>query len=116
MQREILEEHPQADIRVYAVWFNVLFSDDRSEWSDSLLTDPRVTELWDDAQAVSRMFADREELNDEVFGPIAWDMFFLFGPEAVWDDVPSPVVSSGRTVIGKSRHLKSTIVPLLDGE
>lgn len=111
-----MEAYPEADIQVYAVWFDVLSGDDRSRWDGDLFTDPRVVEFWDDTQAVGRWFANQEPLNDEVIGPIAWDIFYLFGPDARWVDVPSPVVSLGRTVLASSGHLKATIRPLIEAE
>ena len=52
-----MDKYPDADIQVYAVWFDVLTGDDRSQWKSNLLNDPRVTEYWDDAQSVGRWFA-----------------------------------------------------------
>jgi len=42
VQREILEKNPNAKLKVYAVWFNMLASDDRSRWPQGLFSDPRV--------------------------------------------------------------------------
>lgn len=113
MQREILEKNPEAEVRVYAVWFDVLSSDDRSAWSPSLMSDSRVVHLWDEEKAVALWLPDQEEYRDLVRGPLAWDIYFLYGPEATWDRIPWPVVSSGSTIIGKSADLQRHILPLL---
>ena len=109
-----METYPEADILVYAVWFDVLSGDDRSRWNSDLLDDPRVIEYWDDAQSVGRWFASRDSLNGKVIGPVAWDMFYLFGPDAEWINTTSPLITSGRTSLGERRHLEATIRPLFE--
>ena len=47
-----------------------------------------------------------------IFGPLAWDIFFLYGPEAVWEDVPAPLISSGSTIIAKRDRLLKALSPL----
>jgi hypothetical protein len=43
----------------------------------------------------------------------AWDVYYLFGPDAAWTDVPGQIVSSGATIIGQSSALEDAITPLL---
>jgi hypothetical protein len=40
-------------------------------------------------------------------------VYYLFGPDAKWTDVPGPIESSGATIIGQSSALKDAIAPLL---
>jgi hypothetical protein len=47
VQSKLLEAHPHARLRVYAIWVNKLFGDDRNRWDAAGLTDPRVVHLWD---------------------------------------------------------------------
>ena len=47
MQSKLLEAHPHARLRVYAIWVNKLFGDARNRWDAAGLTDPRVVHLWD---------------------------------------------------------------------
>lgn len=61
MQKEILEEHPDSDLRVYVVWFNMLSGDSRSGWDQCVLSDPRATHLWDQKRLASRAFAGEVE-------------------------------------------------------
>ena len=77
------------------------------------MTDARVTHLWDGQRIVGRWFAQQEEYRRQVIGPIAWDIYFLYGPEADWDLIPSPLIDSGYTIIGKSRDLMKNILPFL---
>ena len=109
-----METYPEADILVYAVWFDVLSGDDRSRWNSDLLDDPRVIEYWDDTQTIGRWFANQDSLNQKVIGPVAWDIFYLFGPDAQWTSVPSPLISSGKTILGEREHLEATIRPLIE--
>ncbi len=48
-----------------------------------------------------------------IFGPLAWDIFFLYGPEAVWQDVPAPLITSGSTIIAKRERLRNGISQFL---
>ncbi len=94
---------------VYAVWFDVLLGDDRSAWNPNLLVDPRVIQYWDSDRTLGTWFPRQEVYKPMIFGPLAWDIFFLYGPEAVWEDVPAPLVTSGSTIIAKRDRLRSGI-------
>ena len=59
-----MDEHPEADLRVYAVWFNMIFGDDENQWDDSLLTDERVTEFWDEDRLLGLWFAEQEDFRE----------------------------------------------------
>ncbi len=108
-----MEKNPEADLRVYAVWFDVLLGDDRSEWNPELMPDPRVTHYWDSERAVADWIPKQKEYESITFGPFAWDQYFLYGPEAAWTDVPGPVVSSGRTVLGKRKRMEEALLSLI---
>ena len=110
MQREILESEPTGELGVYAVW--VPFSGGTSEAVDvsrRVLPDPRVSHFWDGDAVTSEWFAENV---DHSPAP-AWDVYYLFGPDATWTGVPAPIVSSGRTIIGQSSTLQDAITPLL---
>ncbi|MFQ5968508.1 MAG: hypothetical protein ACE5MI_13015 [Acidimicrobiia bacterium] len=109
MQQEILDANPEADLAVYAIWMPMLFSDARFRWDPGLLPDSRVVHFWDERRVTGQWFAQ------EVLGyrGIAWDIFFLYGPEAAWEATPEPLVSRGSTVIGRRDQLQTSILPLL---
>ncbi len=110
VQKEILEKHPDSDLQVYVVWFNMLSGDSRSGWDECVMSDPRATHLWDEKRLASRAFAG------EVEGAAApvWDVYLLYGPEAAWGDgLPRPI-SSGYTVYGAREELEKNIRPLLE--
>ena len=101
---------------MYVVWFDVLASDDRSAWDPSLLSDDRITHYWDTDRLLGTWLPRQEEYEDHVFGPLAWDVYFLYGADAYWDETPGPLVSSGSTVLSKSGRLEKDVKSLLDGD
>jgi hypothetical protein len=110
VQREILEADPDADLAVYAVWLPFLGgSRDAANLSRRVLPDRRVIHLWDESAITSDWFAKHVERSPAP----AWDVYYLYGPDARWSDLPGPLVSSGATIIGRSSALKTAIAPLL---
>ena len=59
------------------------------------MPDTRVMQFWDDGKLAGKIFADQEGF---MFGSIAYDIYYLYGPEAHWDFKPSLLVSSGYTI------------------
>ena len=111
MQREILDDNESADIRVYAVWLPFLgATKEATSVSRRVLPDPRAIHYWDGAAATSRWFAENV---DDLDAADAWDIYFLYGPDAEWTDVPGPPAATGRTIIGRSAELKDAITPML---
>jgi hypothetical protein len=113
VQEQILEQHPAAKLRVYAVWLPMLSTDARSEWSSDLIADARVTHLWDEERVAGRWFADAD-LGGLGSSGIVWDAFFLFGAEAAWEQTPAPLLRSGAPVVSTTDALAAGIRPLLD--
>ncbi len=109
MQQNILEQHPNSDLRVYVVWFDMLAGDRRSGWDGCVMSDPRATHLWDEKRLASRAFAGEVE---GMAAPV-WDAYLLYGPEATWGEGPSRPISSGYTVYGAREELERNILPLL---
>ena len=111
MQKKILDANAQADLKVYAVWFNMLQNDDHSKWPAKILTDPRVRHFWDDDQEVGAWYAKNVTGSDS--GDIQWDAYFLYGADAEWTVQPSGMVSWGRTIVATRSALQENIEPLL---
>lgn len=112
MQREILEADEAADVRVYAVWVPFLGGTrGAANLSQRVLSDPRVLHYWDDAALSSAWFAEKVEHSAAP----AWDVYYLYGPDATWSGVPGPLISSGGTIIGKSSAIEAATTPLLAG-
>jgi len=112
VQREILEKHPKAQIQVYAVWFNMLPSDSRETWPDAVLSDPRVTHFWDEERLVGKWFGQSDQLGKSAtLGGISWDIYFLYGPEARWEETPQPLRSYGRPIV--YTNIIEEVLPLI---
>ena len=99
-----------AELQIYAVWFNMLRSDDRSRWPADALADPRVEEYWDQERVVGQWFAQHLGF---AFGPIAWDAYYLFGPEATWEKEPTPLLDTGSTIISNSQRLRTNLADFI---
>jgi hypothetical protein len=113
VQTKILARYPDANLRVYAIWFNMFPGDARSKWRSDLLTDSRVTHWWDDEKVVGRWYQEhasslRSKLTKESDwnGEILWDAYILYSPNAHWNDVPNGVVHFGRTIVGAGETLR----------
>ena len=109
MQQDILEKNPSGNLRVYAVWFDMLAGDSRERWDGAWLTDPRVVHLWDERKVVGTSYANNLKRGP---GP-EWDVYFLYGPAARWDSERGPLTSWGGTVEGKLDQLQTELAPLL---
>jgi hypothetical protein len=110
VQREILDRYGATNLRVYAVWVPFLAGNQQAaDVSWRVLPDPRVVHYWDGAAATSDWFGQKV---DHSAAP-SWDVYYLYGADATWSDIPGPLVSSGGTIIGNTSELKDAIVPLL---
>ena len=49
-----------------------------------------------------------------MFGSIAYDIYYLYSPESRLDFEPSPLVSSGYTIMAKRDQLAKGIARLLE--
>lgn len=102
-------------LRVYAVWTPALPTDERSAWDAGLLDDGRVTSLWDRDLAVSTWAAETAGLGVEPLGPVVYDAFVLFAPDARWDSVPTGRLAAGLPILGESSKLATAIEQLVSG-
>jgi hypothetical protein len=115
VQKEILEARPQSDLRVYAIYFEMV-EDDRGAKSrvdpKTLLSDPRVTSFWDDGKIAGRWFDENvTKLGERQGDPnrIEWDSYVLFGPQAQWGEGPPDHVSWGRPLVQEAGRLRSDL-------
>ncbi|MCI0532185.1 MAG: hypothetical protein L0Y74_09600 [candidate division Zixibacteria bacterium] len=100
MQREILQKNPSSDLQVYAIWIPMLVSDQVSRGGSKKLNDPRVTHFWDGEKIAGKYFA--EQMGHP--GQVAWDVYFLYGISADWDNLGNPV-SVGAPVVEHQEEL-----------
>lgn len=74
------------------------------------MPDHRVIHFWDGDSQIGRWFAEEVE----GYRGIAWDVYYLFGPDATWDQIPSLVIGSGGTIYGEREVLKKQLNTLVD--
>ena len=104
VSENILRKHPNADLRVYAIWVPAFPGDTRASWSRELMPGDRVSHFWDEGSAVGHALGLGE------FGRLVYDVYAVFRPDARWGDDP---VAAGGTVIGQTDSLRSALEPLL---
>ena len=110
MHDEILARYPTARLKVLAVWFDMLPADSRQLLDTRVLADPRVTYYWDAGKVTGQWFSDHVTARKGI----TWDAYFLYGPGALWDQKPGPLVSSSQaSVIASTDRLTSAIQPYL---
>ena len=108
-----MEVHPDAEIEVYAIWFNMLPADSREGWPEKLLTDPRVIHYWDQDKVVGTWYG--ENVTENKQGHVEWDAYFLYREGSVWaEDGPTEMESWGRTIVGTRGQLQSDLESLIE--
>ena len=110
MQTQILAQYPSAPLRVYAVWLPMLGGDRREAWNGTNMPDARAMHFWDGDLELGQWFAKEVDGHDGV----AWDTYYLYGPEAVWETFPAPLLGSGRTIYAARQALKMQAGKLLE--
>ena len=79
------------------------------DWDGSTRPDSRVMHFWDSDFRIGQWFAK----NADGYDGVAWDIYYLFGPEATWETIPSPFAGSGITIYSECEQLQMQISPLL---
>ena len=121
MQTELLAKYPKADLRVYAVWFNMYPGDARAKWPPSLLTDARVIHRWDEGKLVGIWYGDRTAAMRSQLaagsswnGQILWDSYLLYGTDATWTNAPTGLIRWGRTIVAGREPLRQDFERLFE--
>ena len=111
MREEILSKNSNSDLVVYAVWFRMMPSDDRSSRPAAFTDEPRVVEFWDEPQMLGRWLALHPQFKDKglVDGGVMWDTFLLFGRESRWETEPSHLMSAGYTIVDERKRLEADL-------
>ena len=73
------------------------------------MPDARVTQFWDGEQAIGQWFAKAVD----GYKGVSWDMYYLYGPDAVWETIPAPLVDSGGTIYRERQVLERQVSILL---
>lgn len=107
-----MEKYPEANLKTYIVWFNMVATDTRGGWKPDLLSDKRAMHYWDADQEVGRWIADNVTTCKHL-GPIAWDSFYLFDAEASWEETLGPIQSCGTPVFRATEDLSEALAAML---
>lgn len=113
MRSNILDDKPGAKVAVYAVWMPMLGGEERSDWDGGPLVEKRVRHFWDEEKVLGRWLADHETGDVGREGGVVWDAYFLFGPDARWDDEALEPLGAGATIIGETDALGREAATLL---
>jgi hypothetical protein len=105
VQNQLLAQYTSKSLRVYAVWLPMLWADARTMWNGTTMPDPRVIHFWDGETVVGQWFAKQVD----GYQGIAWDVYYLYGPDATWESVPSPLIGSGSTIYSERQALKMQV-------
>jgi hypothetical protein len=97
---------------VYVVWLPMLSGEVRSDVEVGLLDDGRVTQFWDGGRVAGTWLAE-EGVGGESGAGVVWDAFYVFGPDAVWNEKPAPVAAFGAPVVSERGALERALRPLL---
>jgi hypothetical protein len=104
VQEELLAKRKDADVKVYAIYFEAVHDDVGAKSRidpKTLFGDPRVTVFWDDERVAGRWFDENVTKGGQRLRQpdrVEWDCFILYGPDAKWGDKGPDAVSWGRTV------------------
>jgi hypothetical protein len=109
VQTQLLKDYPSEQISVYAVWLEMLPSITPDKWDATIMTDPRVKHFWDSELDAARWFAKQVD----GYEGVSWDMYYLYGPDAAWEAVPTPLAGSGGTIYRERETLRTQVRTLL---
>lgn len=92
MKTHVLDPIPNPSLRTYVVWLPVTSRMDVDELEKlarhgaARISDPRVTHFLDPEGKLGERYAGIVRLprNEDL----AWDIYFVFGPEARWEEKP----------------------------
>ena len=113
VRTHILDDHPHAKLRVFAIWIPMLAGDSRSAVDSHVLDDPRVKAYWDGDRIAGTWFADKRIGGLGEPGWIAWDAYYAFAPDSRWRARPDRVLAVGSDIIDNVSDLDHEFIPLL---
>lgn len=116
MQRDVLAGFPDAPFQAYVLWMPILARDARASWDPRLIDDRRAMHFWDAGARVGRWLHGFDPFSTHA-DPIAWDVFAVYGPDAVWlpDRPPTGLRAYGWTVTDDRRDMFLALEPLIRG-
>ncbi len=107
-----MEKYPEATLKTYVIWFEMIPSDARDKWDPKLIDDGRAKHFWDADRSVGKWIAQNVDTCQHL-GPIAWDSYYLLDDEAAWDDSLGGIESCGAPVFRYEDKLAEDLKALL---
>jgi len=88
VQKKVLDKIQDDRLSVFVVWLPRFPGDGRevAEKARSIVPDRRARHFWDGAGSLGRSFGKIVDLPEDR--DFAWDVYFVFDPEAKWGDGP----------------------------
>jgi hypothetical protein len=120
VQQSILDARRDANVRVYAIYFEMVEGDRGAKGRvdpKTLLDDPRVVSFWDDGKIAGRWFDENVTKLGARRGEsdrIEWDSFVLYDAKATWGETPPYSVSWGRPLFEERERLKRDLFGTFD--
>jgi len=104
--QRLLDEKPQADLRVIVVWEPVIFTDitQPTRFALSLVKDGRAAQFWDHDHALSHAMGGDD---DEV----VWDYIAIYAAGVRWLEQPPSPRFAGGTVISVIDEAREALEP-----
>jgi len=95
VQRYVLDQIANPDLKVYVVWEPVFPSDSEkaSYEASRLVSDPRIQQFWSNSRFTGHSFGKLSGVQDKSL----WNSFLIFGGDKKWTDAP-PVEDQFRIV------------------
>jgi hypothetical protein len=109
VQTQLLTKYPSDQLSVYAIWLRMLVRNSSDEWDEAVMPDLRVQHFWDGELEAAQWFARHVD----GYEGTAWDVYYLYGPDAIWEIIPTPLVDSGGTIYRERQALKLQVSTLL---
>ena len=86
--QEVLRANPGDDLRAYFIWLPMFSGDgvDRAQVRADEFSEERLVHLWDGDRLTGELWQGVLGI-----GSVAWDVYFLYAPDARWvTDPPAP--------------------------
>lgn len=113
MQEELLDAHPDADIRVYAIVYEMVTDDAGARERvrpEELIEDPRAALLWDEDHDIGRWYENNvTKLGSSQEDRVEWDAWFLYHPDVKWNDRWGGPIGWGRTIYETRDRLRRRV-------
>ena len=95
-------------MQFYVVWLNQRSTDARETIDATLVADPRVRQYWDGEGITGTYFAD-VDLGGLGYSGFVYDTYYVFGPDAAWNDEPGPLAGAKVPVVSYVEDLLAEI-------